>query len=1001
MGTRWPERKCIVSNSEFANVKAIQKCLHKLYPGYTEGEFDKFYTGRAGRANPNKDLTKRDDDYVDGICGPVTVKTIKEFQRKHKDKSGRQLKDDGVVGPLTSWALKKECDACDEKDVDPKPEPELPEEPCADFNEQCYLLWNLFRPEIMPYYIAQTLQDDAKSSKKTVRNPLTIVDGDPSDFLNEWRKSRYAKAMMDLTPAQKALLVPEIKLSKIYVDSSGGIEEEKQFAFQDFVSKTSLDKIFHSARSRGGGIGIKNVKVSMHGQYTVTAKSIFDVEITYFLQSAADLFAEPDDPRYAPYVDLITVGPGQSFNLSKKPQVLNSPGSRQCKDQNYESDLADEVRSARLKLEFGWAAPVKNLKLIPPDLKMALKEDKLIMYLNSATHDMQFNQDGTIDITANYKARAETVLKSAKADIFGSHFSTIREKEEDREKTVLDDNLPPDARRQKIELERQRDEQIEKIQGDKTIKSDSKRKEKIDSVKKEADAKIRSMQFDVIYKQKTKEALESIMKDIMNKNRVMFLSLKNEDIMDYLRAACAATVREKRRIQEAQNKLKGKKPGKTKPMLPPSKTTAQPSSKRSQVLKDVLKAKGFDKFNSSKWAKIEKAVKAPDLKEVCKLHIPYVFVGDIFDAILQNIQEDVGATALRYRVLLGPIRLLNRQSPEDPEYIANIADIPVSLSEFTQWFGGFLLGRARGRIPFKRFVDRFMQDFLLKILGINCTAHHGGGALVGDKVRFEMSEVLVMGSGKGHKQDPLHNRARIDLQEFAEKVRRPRSGAKASETYSYFVITAWYDNKGDLKGNKKKDYEKGIYHLPLGRDRGLIKNMSFSSVDNEHLHAYRVMSTYKRTQQFRLPYNCNISMIGNPYFFPGQTVFINPSLPGMGSAVNPDSPASRLGLGGYYLLVSVDHDMSPSGYNVTANAEFQSVPRNCPGAPTARANDMSADLLLRRDLAQKSGKKVDSGESKGWNSQTWGEYVTSPKSGKQTGKPTPNRSTGESPLLQQ
>ena len=105
MGTKWPNRKCIKTNPEFANVEAIQECLHKLYPGYTETEFDKFYTGRAGRANPNKDLTKSDRDYVDGICGPVTVKTIKEFQRKHKDENGVQLVDAGVVGPATAWAL--------------------------------------------------------------------------------------------------------------------------------------------------------------------------------------------------------------------------------------------------------------------------------------------------------------------------------------------------------------------------------------------------------------------------------------------------------------------------------------------------------------------------------------------------------------------------------------------------------------------------------------------------------------------------------------------------------------------------------------------------------------------------------------------------------------------------------------------------------------------------------------------------------------------------------
>ena len=44
---------------------------------------------------------------VDGSWGPLTQAAVLDFQKKHKDYSGRQLAVDGCVGPLTWGALQK------------------------------------------------------------------------------------------------------------------------------------------------------------------------------------------------------------------------------------------------------------------------------------------------------------------------------------------------------------------------------------------------------------------------------------------------------------------------------------------------------------------------------------------------------------------------------------------------------------------------------------------------------------------------------------------------------------------------------------------------------------------------------------------------------------------------------------------------------------------------------------------------------------------------------
>ena len=81
-------------------VTELQSDLVKL--GYNLGTF-----------GPNK-------DGVDGSFGQKTEDAVKDFQRTHKDASGKQLAADGVVGTNTWWALDHAVD----EQPEPEPEPE-------------------------------------------------------------------------------------------------------------------------------------------------------------------------------------------------------------------------------------------------------------------------------------------------------------------------------------------------------------------------------------------------------------------------------------------------------------------------------------------------------------------------------------------------------------------------------------------------------------------------------------------------------------------------------------------------------------------------------------------------------------------------------------------------------------------------------------------------------------------------------------------------------------
>ena len=73
--------------------------------------------------------------------------------------------------------------------------------------------------------------------------------------------------------------------------------------------------------------------------------------------------------------------------------------------------------------------------------------------------------------------------------------------------------------------------------------------------------------------------------------------------------------------------------------------------------------------------------------------------------------------------------------------------------------------------------------------------------------------------------------------------------------------------------------------------------------------------------QLREPYKIDIELYGNSRIFPGQTVYINPRGLGysMGLPHEKDSMAWMMGLGGYYMVINTQHNISRGVYDTKVN----------------------------------------------------------------------------------
>ena len=125
---------------------------------------------------------------------------------------------------------------------------------------------------------------------------------------------------------------------------------------------------------------------------------------------------------------------------------------------------------------------------------------------------------------------------------------------------------------------------------------------------------------------------------------------------------------------------------------------------------------------------------------------------------------------------------------------------------------------------------------------------------------------------------------------------------------------------------EKRDNKNGIYHLYLGRDRGLIKEVSFSKVDAPYLREARIQQkALNPLAQLAATYNVSLTMVGNTIFWPGQYIYVNPV--GLGSGLkNPSTTgtvANQLGLGGYHLVTKVDSFVESGKFETKMTALFE------------------------------------------------------------------------------
>jgi len=777
-------------------------------------------------------------------------------------------------------------------------------------------------------------------------------------------------AFLQATPAQLGSLMP---LLRFYIVDSEGFQ--KEIFFSDKVSVNhiknlanlkgnSIDDVMSYNAAGGGEAGIKsfswNYYTAHEGDRSIVAQlelyfgSLVELANQEYLQF---LFPTGKDISYADELKKRTNRNSRDSNpaaeKSKQEKVLDklkteidlhkkvlSKGNQDLKKaitKNNVSLTGSSKRNFRqLKVIVGWSLPEgkeSELNKIFPNGSLAnfreeVKATQTAILLNLTDYNVNFTQEGPTTLTLDYIGSTDNYLSQDSSDIFGSNNFNSAVMFEDtvisiegivEQNNVLKDTntvtgIPSKKQSFSSESVTKSDPYLEQVFLD-SFGSELKDSFGDRAIRVQlAGLRLAQELVDLQIKQLEAQNIDPEFREFKNlrKRGKYLVILYQRALQIRLRDMYSLFLNQMLDggfVRSAEVEIKNDKVR----LITNPKTVVTRQGVRDQVrsLHAAVNNKMQEDSTVGKvlryFAKSNKKDKTPKSSGGDNTSAPkgftiyYVLLGDLFQMMMRSadMRDDVS-------FILGNFEDNNENSH-------SIYNIPITLDSFGQFFFNRVVSKKLTAYPFRTFFNDFL-NYTAKIMNLN--------SQVSERLSFDFTVVpssfrnLKLEGNKtlfrGTKNEPS------DFQRIKNGVRDPLS--KRNQAYqTYYVLFAKEASFGRRTGNFKQDQEEGIFHYMVGSDRGLAKSFDFSRQDTAFFQEMLIESNNPsdKIQALFLPQNVNIEMYGNGIHRVGDFVFVDTR------AALGDFASKILGIGGYYRVVSCQHQISTAGYTTNLECIFQ------------------------------------------------------------------------------
>ena len=287
------------------------------------------------------------------------------------------------------------------------------------------------------------------------------------------------------------------------------------------------------------------------------------------------------------------------------------------------------------------------------------------------------------------------------------------------------------------------------------------------------------------------------------------------------------------------------------------------------------------------------------------------------------------------------------QKPGDlnTEISISLADLPVSMVEFKKWFRNNVAG-GRGKrkhLFLKNYLEmllKFASDLVVKAIRQDNTATADV-----EPPNLVINRYFTENTAERNRSIPVKfiqrygsataNRyynekgginsyvSRINMKSIRTPDRttgmKYHLGLKTNNPSNVKVFTilgqtpniiSGIGSMSKRAGDEEDDRKVGIAHIHFSSpDKGILNDINFEREDMPGLREARLFEGKDLFGMdiLREKYNGDLRFVGTTYFKPGMILYIDPDDLDLGRTVDRFSPARALGLGGYHLVVRVNH----------------------------------------------------------------------------------------------
>jgi len=325
------------------------------------------------------------------------------------------------------------------------------------------------------------------------------------------------------------------------------------------------------------------------------------------------------------------------------------------------------------------------------------------------------------------------------------------------------------------------------------------------------------------------------------------------------------------------------------------------------------------------------------IEDNSEVDLHWVFLGDIFGAILDQPNINYIMTKNNMIFMLGQAIMpdvLQGKSGMDPTkpILVNLADIPISLNVWNQFFSNEIVKAKITNLDLFGFIRMFVGRIINPMFNNRDTIGANEVMRSNTVTPFfydgDASKVTKLFQDSNRKMFNNITDIYFGSQASPNPMRKELKSNIFFLAGSFETIGMGPINNGESwSGNENRDNQFGLMHYYLSRDRGFLKSATFTK---SNIHRSReinvaasqdIRNATKPQTNFWEPFNVDIEFLGNPNIFFSSTFFIQPTLPGVSSLLNKNSPAYKLQIGGYHKVISIENKIDVAGWTTSVQAQ--------------------------------------------------------------------------------